>query len=135
MIDKKNILAMSRAVFRKGQGYPDRRLIHPNREWVLGLILFTIVVLGGSIAVTNVFSKYGNSNIQNGEVTNKVPVYHAGAVKEALEIYSARSLEYTRLKANKVVVPVAEESTEEVLMVATSTEAVPSPDPGTPVLQ
>ena len=58
MIDKKSIIKMAEHVFRKSQGYPDRRLMHPKREWGIGIGIFLVLVSAGAIGAFSVFTSY-----------------------------------------------------------------------------
>lgn len=107
MIDKKVIIQMAEHVFRKSQDYPDRRLMHPNREWGIGLVFFICIVLTGSVLSGNVFVKYRNVGNIKGSSGESIPQYREVIVKDALEAYRIQSAAYNELRGQvPVVVPV-----------------------------
>jgi len=98
MIDKKNILKMTKAVFRKSQGYPDRKLMHPQREWGIGLIIFIGVVIVGSVFAGNVFVEYQHIDVSTSESNESIPSYKKSVVQDALETYRSQTDTYTELQ-------------------------------------
>jgi hypothetical protein len=119
MITKPDILKMIKAVNRRSRGMPDRRLIHPRRDW--GMVL-TGVFIGAVGVVAFSGYQYLRFNSINGSIsaeTSQVTRYDANAVAQALELYAGKSAAFSELTA--VAVPVIEEPIE----TATSTEASP----------
>jgi hypothetical protein len=94
MIDKKSILKMSKHVFRKSQGYPDRRLMHPGREWLVGIVAFSFVVIVGSAFAGNLFIKYKNIDSVTGDSGERIPVYKEKVAQDALIEYQKREDAY-----------------------------------------
>ena len=98
MISKKDILKMVRHVRRKSQGVPDRRLIHPRREWIVGLALFVVVALAG--VAYNMYTYATISNLENELAVEDSGVvrYQANTVDQALTIFRAKQAEFERLR-------------------------------------
>jgi len=106
MIDKKSIIKMADDVFHRSQGYPDRRLVHPQREWGIGLFVFAVLVISGSILVGTTFVQYRSADSVKGSSEASIPQYREVITQDALELYRARSSEYRQLRGDIVVVPV-----------------------------
>lgn len=50
MISKTDIIKMTRTVFKRSQGYRKHEVMHPSREWFIGIgLLIVVVVVGGVI--------------------------------------------------------------------------------------
>lgn len=91
---------MSEHVFRKSQGYPDRRLMHPQREWGIGLLFFGFLVILGSILAGNIFVMYRDVGTTEGNAGESVPQYRTTIVQDALELYRTRNEKYKRMREN-----------------------------------
>jgi len=104
---------MADHVFKKSRGYPDRRLMHPQREWFIGIVLFMIVVALGSLFAGDVFVKYRNISVEDGDSGESIPRYRDAIIQNALESYQARTETYDTLRNAVVAQPVVSTSTEE----------------------
>ncbi|MFT7507783.1 MAG: hypothetical protein ACI92I_000951 [Acidimicrobiales bacterium] len=102
MIDKKSIVKMAKHAFRAGQGRPDIRLIHPQREWVIGLCIFMFVVTASVLVTGDIFTMNQNTDLIEGDAGKRIPKYQKAAVEESIDLYRSRSDEYEKLKSNKV---------------------------------
>ena len=121
MIDKNNILKMVTDVFHRSQGYPDRQLLHPQREWGIGVLMFIVVVMAGSAFVATIFVQYRDLSLAQGNVEESIPQYRAVIVQDALELYRARTEEYQQLRGE--VISVSDEATSSA---GTSTDSIDS---------
>jgi len=110
---------MAQHVFKKGQGYPDRRLMHPRREWSIGLLVFAVVVVGGAFASSQVYVKYSDVDALIIEADTKIVSYDKQTVDAALELFRKRALLYETLNAKTVTI-------ETVQSVSTTTQATSS---------
>lgn len=120
MINSKHILKMAKAAFRHDQGYPERKLIHPQREWFIGLAIFAVLLIGGSIAAGLLFLHYQNIDATVTVSEERVPTYQAGTVADVLALYSAREVRFNELQNSaRTQAPLSEE-------VATTTSATTS---------
>jgi hypothetical protein len=102
MIDKKSIIKMANDVLHRSQGYPDRRLLHPSREWGIGLVVFALVVITGSFFVGNIFIEYRSIDTVQSDAEVSIPQYREVHVTDALDLYRARNEEYERLRGDVV---------------------------------
>ena len=98
MIDKKHIIKMAKAVVRRDKGYPDRRLMHPQREWFIGLAMFTFLVFLGSLFAAHTFVTYQNIDALDGDPGSSIPSYKEASVAKALTLYRLRAQEFTKLR-------------------------------------
>jgi len=108
-------------VFHRSQGYPDRQLLHPQREWGIGVLMFIVVVMAGSAFVATIFVQYRDLSLAQGNVEESIPQYRAVIVQDALELYRARTEEYQQLRGEVISVP--DETTSST---GTSTDSIGS---------
>lgn len=97
MIDKKSILNMASDVFKKGQGYPDRRLMHPDREWGIGLCMFAVVLAAGGFVAVQLYTKYSDVDALITQQPINVVSYNTQAANTALTIFRERDAAYQAL--------------------------------------
>lgn len=95
MISKKDILKMVRHVSKRSRGIPDRRLIHPKREWCIGLVIFVVIVFSGVFYNGHTYQRYNNIASELEEPTSGVVTYKANVVNETLEYYRERERRFT----------------------------------------
>jgi len=100
---------MANDVFHRSQGYPDRRLMHPRREWGVGIFFFVLVTVVGSVVAGNIFVTYKNISVVAGDSGNSIPQYRNVLVQDALEMYRLKEQEHQTLQGTKIpaVVPIA----------------------------
>ena len=80
MIDKKSIIKMASAIVRHDKGYPDRRLMHPQREWFIGLVLFAVILIAGSLFAGDIFLTYQNIELSESDSGQSIPIYRASSL-------------------------------------------------------
>ncbi|MFT5849766.1 MAG: hypothetical protein ACI9H6_000582 [Patiriisocius sp.] len=112
MIDKKSIVKMAKHVFRKGNGYPDRRLIHAKRDWAIGLFIFALVVIAGGAIAGDTFALYTNVALTEGDPGERIPSYNQRAADVALGLYRQRVERHEELQGVVNVVVEEEIPTE-----------------------
>ena len=128
MIDKKDILKMAKHVFKKGGGYPDRRLMHAKRDWAIGLFIFTIVVIAGGVIAGNIFALYNDVALVEGDPGERIPTYNQNAADAALELYRERGVVHQGLQSEgvRVVEEVVVKEVVEVIVGEAEVEEVPA---------
>lgn len=94
MIKKSDILKFIKHVHRKSSGLPDRRLMHPRREWLIGLGIFFIVVVIGAVISIGSFETYKNIDQRDYKVDVTVPTYNQKLANTVLTDYAERQFEY-----------------------------------------
>lgn len=82
---------MTKKVIRRGRRLPDRRLIHPDREWLIGLGIFVILLTAGTVYEVRNFMTYGSlEDTVETESLEKVE-YDRNKAVEALESFSDKA--------------------------------------------
>lgn len=90
MIDKNNILKFVQHVYRRGSGIPDRRMFHPRREWLIGLMVFLVIIVVAAIWSVHSFNVYKTIDSRTYEVQKEVPTYNANQVNFVLNQFAER---------------------------------------------
>jgi len=94
MMNKGNILQFIQHVHKKGRGIPDRRPMHPHREWLTGLLLFAIVTaLGTGVGIWS-FETYKNIDKKTYTVDVTIPEYNEKLAQTVLTYYGQRKQNY-----------------------------------------
>lgn len=125
MISKADIVRAARSVVRHNRGYRLPVLIHPQRDWWIGLMLFSVITLGGSLFMARLY--FVNQSLEGivGIEGDAVPRYREEVVADVLKLYDARRDAYQEALGAIPVVPVLEvASTTPVTEVGTSTVEV-----------
>lgn len=99
MIDKNTILKFVKHVHKRGQGVSDRRLLHPQRDWLIGVGVFVVAFGAATVASIHVFGLYKNIDQQIYEVNKELPKYQEVAVTTVLETFAKRELYFDALVA------------------------------------
>lgn len=120
MIHKTDIKRFARKVF-KGQKRPKNpELMHPSREWIIGLLVAFVMFFGTAAWSAQTYLEYRDVSIgDNQQEQETVVVYRESLVNAALEIFSERESTLNSLLASTP--PVVLEPTLEVEDTATST--------------
>ena len=135
MISKNDILKFVRHVHRRGRGIPDRRSMHPRREWLIGLFIFLLVTGVGAVISMVTFENYKNIDKRSYTADLATPVYNEARAKTVLNDFSLRKQNYTALingieVAEPEVIPVAtttmSSTTVESLSVTTASTTLPN---------
>lgn len=109
----KNIILSVLHFFTKRNNQYDKRVIHPTREWLLGLAIFLALVAIGGIFCLQTFLFYSNLNTDGVESKDSVPVYNGALVHTALEIYTQRKNDFMSLRENVTTeIPVGDSQTD-----------------------
>lgn len=90
MIDKHDIITMAHRIVRHGRGVSDRRIMHPYREWYVGLAIAFLIAIAGVTYNTQTFRYY--LAIEENIVANdaSAPSYRDRDVQEVIERYRER---------------------------------------------
>lgn len=93
MLNKKQIAAAARKILRHSKGLKDPKLMHPEREWVIGLCVAVAIfaVTASGSAYTYWQNKHLSAVVPEG--TEEVIVYRESMVKEALKRFGDRNAE------------------------------------------
>lgn len=130
MIDKKDIIKMAKHVFKRGKGVPDKRLMHPRRDWTIGMIVFALILIGGSYFGAVSYNQYKEIDTTGGDPGVTIPKYNASRIEETISLYGKLEEQFNMLTGNVVSAPKpdTETTTEEVVTqnASSSREAVGS---------
>lgn len=133
MINKKQIEVMAKKIMRHQQGLQDPQIMHPEREWTMGLVIFLVILLFCTFLSIYIYSQ--NKNFSLGEIdsnTNEVVVYRESLVKEALEKFSQRDTELKNLLGTVTPVVISEAEPVDIASptesAATTSDQQPMPE-------
>ncbi len=100
MITKKDIINAAKAVVRKSNGYRIPVLIHPRRDWLFGLTLFAVVVIGGGAALARLYFVNQAVDTLVGTEAEQIPRYRQEVVNDVLRGYRERKATYDAILRN-----------------------------------
>lgn len=110
MITKQDILKMAKTVFKRSRGKYQHQLMHPTREWLIGLFCSAIFLVVGSVWVWGEFAYYQNLRPEGGQLTQPDVQYREVAVRAAIDRFSEKAVRYnTILNAEPLVDPIVPE--------------------------
>jgi len=127
MINKKEILKIAKGILRKQKGIRDHQIIHPAREWWIGVLLSLVVFSGIATWSIATYSEYSNTSVvASTQATETGVVYRESLIEAALEQFSERQDNYEQLLLNRVrnIPVVVEEVIEFEIESATTTDDV-----------
>lgn len=106
---------------KRRQGAYGKRGITPVRDWLIGLCIFSVIVIVGSIQSTNTFMQYQRISISEGVYEEKIVEYFKELGDKGLGIYTARQDAFTQLQGTVTSVQV-----EDVPRIVTATSSATS---------
>jgi hypothetical protein len=113
MMTKNNILKMVKSVARHGQGRRSTRLVHPARDWMIGLLLEVVLLMVASACAAYVFVAFSDSADEAVPIESAVIVYQQSKVSSVLEVYQRRAALFETLRAERSVLDLAPIQEEE----------------------
>lgn len=120
MISKNDILSMARHVVRRGNDIPDRRLLHPRREWHIGLALAFLIISAGAVWNAQQFRYFGSLESRITGEDSMTVRFNEERATDILEKYKARAealaairAEYEAVAPPALEMPAATESSAE----------------------
>ncbi len=99
-INKKSLNKLVRRITKRTQIIRAPQLIHPTREWMIGLMSALCVIIAGSIWSTSLYLESRNQVTTESIATdeaNEAVTYRATVVEEALTSYQARAQVFQNL--------------------------------------
>jgi cytoskeletal protein RodZ len=117
------IKQMARTLFKAKAGSSYEKILHPNRDWFIGVVIAVCLVAG--IAAWNGYTYFSNreGGTTDTEITVANPRYQAELVGQALGVFESRSKNFLIVSANSPLQPV---QTETVPTIETSTTTATS---------
>jgi len=137
MMNKNEIKEMLGKVFQsKNRSLANHQIMHPAREWFLGLLAGLIMAGLGGFWSVNSYLQYSEVSLNSNDIgETDVVVYRESVVKAAQSDFSERAVKYEKLKSellsfNKtVVIPISTSTpTSTPSSISTSTIDVTSED-------
>lgn len=123
MIHRPLFTEMAKKVFHHERGLRDPHIMHPEREWLAGLLIMVLIFATSAIWSAQVYLKNKNVSAAPTTTGGGEATYREPQVKEALKIASEREAELRNLLGEApILVPVEEET--QATSTATSTEDV-----------
>ena len=126
MMNKINFLFHIVGLRKRHHSAFDKRIIHPVREWTVGLILFLLIVIVGGMQSAFLFVAYRNLSTDGGTYEEPVAKYNAILVENMLKNFGEKKAAYEALQetasARNMEIPVASGvSTTSIETIASST--------------
>lgn len=97
MKSRKEIFEIVTAITRRDRGIPDRRVMHPKREWSIIVIVWLLIVVMGTFYGVYMFQANSSISIETEMVEVKQKRYERAVALEALERYEARAEAYNNV--------------------------------------
>lgn len=97
MIEAKDITKMVHHILRRDQGIADTHIMHPTRDWFIGLGVTGFMVVVGSWFCFYLYLYHTGEMQKEAVIIEQAIPYQAGIVKSALEIYSLKEKKYTEI--------------------------------------
>ncbi len=98
MITKEDILKMVTNVSRRSRNIPDSRLIHPEREWSLAIIVFVLLLIGIFTLNAKRFAYFNDIEGQLSDDASSAVEYKYGTMREVLNSYGERTFRFQELR-------------------------------------
>lgn len=103
MITKQDIIKFARHVTRRSKGLPDRRLMHPYREWYIGLAVAGVLVCAGIAYTYSQYQYYDTIEERVAGDVGEVIEYRSNVAERVTVRFVARSAVFDRLRAGATV--------------------------------
>lgn len=127
MIEAHDIKKMVQGVVRRNRGLRDRRIMHPARDWFIGLgVMLLCVIAGGSYSAV-LYVTYDTIDYSKTDIDQTLITYRSASVEAAIATYTVKKEAHDALVSNVLAAPDSTESSsidsEDVF--ATSSVSVP----------
>lgn len=115
MIKKDDIVKMAKHIVRRDKGIPDRRIMHPIRDWLFGVGIAVLIFVATTVYAGHTFFVGINEQDVRPNEHSGVIEYRQKAVIEALDLYEKRISTFGMLRSdvsNKPAVEITEEESD-----------------------
>jgi hypothetical protein len=102
----------------------DRRIMHPEREWFLGLFFSLIVLLVGVSFMIFNYYQFSNVTTEAVELAEEGVTYRSGLVEDVLDNFQLRKDTYIKIKTELIGSRVVVENVPEIIIDATLPEEI-----------
>ena len=102
MEHKKDIMKMAKKIFRHQKKITNAKLVHPERDWLLGLLAAAVFLAANGFWSYYTYNSYRNPDLSEdtGGGGNGLVTYHASKVEAVLRDFSEREKEHQELLKN-----------------------------------
>lgn len=106
MIDNKLVQTIVSKVTRKGQPFGEHNIMHPEREWFIGLSTAVVVLAVGSIWCVQLYFDYSDS-IETISPSAQIEqtIYREKEIDQALNEFAERKEKQSNLRTNLTSTP------------------------------
>lgn len=106
MLNRKEITNAAKRMLRQHRGLEDPQIIHPQRDWFIGLgVAVAVFILIAWWSITS-YLHHSNADVDVlGEAGNTDTIYREAQVKAALELFSEKNKKYEELVGDMPVQP------------------------------
>lgn len=103
-IDNQHIQDLAKKLFHHRQGFDQIKLVHPRRDWVIGVIVGAIIIcLMAGWSVYTYLEQRQAISLESPIAEVQMPVYKAEVVEDALTIFAKRAQQFSQLTGGGVV--------------------------------
>lgn len=130
MMNRKTFSKITKRIMRSQKGIRDPKLVHPRREWVIGILAASFVLIGAAAWSATTYLNYQDIELTMGQGTEaEVVVYRESLVNASLEVFTERQRELDRLMngLGPASIETGEAVSDEDIPAATSSETVVQP--------
>ena len=103
MITKTDIFKLVKKITRHNRGIKERQLLNPEREWAIGILAFTMLLIAGFWYNATLFSYYQNIEDNLTNETVSIPNYNYGTLDRVLMRYDERSRQFEEIKSGIMI--------------------------------
>lgn len=125
MVDKNTFTKMAKKVLRPQQGMGGFRAIAPDRDWLIGLVIASIVFIASVVLATYEYNSYRDITVTDYTASEEMVIYRENMVKDALDKFTQRADEHQSLLNQIGVAKVEEVITPSETSEEPTTEATP----------
>jgi len=98
MITKKEILKMVTHVTKRAVNIPDRKLIHPDREWAIGLLACFLFLVAGFVYNAQRFSYFNSIEAHLTESSSGIVKYNRSDLENVLQHFDEQTVKFQQLR-------------------------------------
>lgn len=127
-MNKKTLLTRLGGLVSHKEATFDKRMIHPLREWLIGVFFFLVIIIIGGAYSALLFVEYKNIAADENASQDPVVRYNQVLVEHMLTQYQARSEAYDAFTTNIGATASEENVMQSDPITSTSTVASSSPE-------
>ncbi|MCB9810659.1 MAG: hypothetical protein H6779_02415 [Candidatus Nomurabacteria bacterium] len=104
MIEKKEILKMvDHVIHPHKKEFSDNQIMHPEREWLIGLVISTLVVISGVWWSVSTYMQYSNVSVEDTDGSGGAPInYKSEFVEAAINNFNQRQEIYDTVRLDMI---------------------------------